>query len=115
MNQVISGVAPGDANRIPPQNGDSTPLHWSVHSGRVDPRGVELVVGVPDLSGWAALKVYDVQGRNVATLYEGLVERGWQRFMWGYQGSRGPIASGVYFVRLHVGEASVTEKVVVVR
>jgi hypothetical protein len=47
------------------------------------------------------LKVYNIIGEEVATVYSGMLEPGKHRFIWeGRNNSGSPVASGVYFVRL---------------
>ncbi len=47
------------------------------------------------------LKIYNIIGEEVATVYSGLLEQGRHRFTWeGRNGAGIPVASGVYFVRL---------------
>jgi hypothetical protein len=47
------------------------------------------------------LKIYNIIGEEVATVYSGLLEQGRHRFTWeGRNGAGLPVASGVYFVRL---------------
>ena len=47
------------------------------------------------------LKIYNIIGEEVATVYSGVLEQGRHRFTWEGRNSAGtPVASGVYFVRL---------------
>jgi subtilisin family serine protease/photosystem II stability/assembly factor-like uncharacterized protein len=62
-------------------------------------------------AGFVSLKVYDVLGREVATLVSGFQEPGAYRV--DFNASR--LASGVYFYRLQIGRASATKKMIVVR
>ncbi len=58
-----------------------------------------------------SLKVYDLSGREVATLYEGVPETGRHQLIW--DGSR--TASGVYFLRLESMDKIRTVKAAVVK
>ncbi|MFN3345345.1 MAG: T9SS type A sorting domain-containing protein, partial [Chloroherpetonaceae bacterium] len=62
-------------------------------------------------AGFVSLKVYDVLGREVATLVSGFQEP--EAYRVDFNASR--LASGVYFYRLQIGRASATRKMVVVR
>ncbi len=56
-------------------------------------------------SGLVSLTIYDVNGRRVRTLVDGLSSAGYQSVVWDGTDSRGrPVASGVYLYRLtHTG------------
>ena len=58
-----------------------------------------------------SLKVYDLSGREVTTLYEGVPETGRHQLIW--DGSR--TASGVYFLRLKSADKIRTVKAAVVK
>jgi DNA-binding beta-propeller fold protein YncE len=61
---------------------------------------------VPERSR-VSLSVYDITGRRVATLIDDWVAEGRHQLDWNATG----LASGVYFVRMNVGEQSVTRRV----
>ena len=58
-----------------------------------------------------SLRVYDVLGREVATLVNNLEEPGYKSVRWNASG----MASGVYFYRLQVGSFSATRRLMVVK
>ncbi|MBI5472973.1 MAG: T9SS type A sorting domain-containing protein [Ignavibacteriae bacterium] len=58
-----------------------------------------------------SLKVYDVLGREVATLVSEVKEPGRYSVQWDASG----FASGVYFCRLHVGTFSQTKKMILMQ
>ncbi len=62
-------------------------------------------------SGFVSLKIYDVLGREVATLINTVQNAG--RYRMEYNASR--LASGIYFYRLQMGRASATKKMIVVK
>jgi hypothetical protein len=62
------------------------------------------------------LEVYDLAGRHVRTLVDGLVQAGWQTARWDGRSDRGGmVASGVYFCRLEAGSRELSRKVVVLK
>jgi hypothetical protein len=61
-------------------------------------------------SSFASLKVYNLAGESVETLFTGKLPAGPNHFSWNAAGT----ASGVYFVRLEAGESIATRKVLVV-
>jgi len=63
-----------------------------------------------------SLKVYNVRGRLVATLEDGLQVRGRHQTIWLGQDNRGAkVASGVYFVKLKAAGQEFRQKVTLVR
>jgi hypothetical protein len=54
--------------------------------------------------GWAALRVFDLLGREVATLHEGVLPAGDHQFPWDTEG----LASGTYILRLVAGPTAGT-------
>lgn len=66
--------------------------------------------------GPVSLAVYDVQGRRVATLVDGVRPAGTHRVTWGGADDQGrPVGSGVYFVRLNAAERTATERLSLLR
>lgn len=62
------------------------------------------------------LRVYDVQGRLMATLVDGLREPGSYRVFWDGTNQAGrKVASGTYFFRLCTGDFSTTRKMVLLK
>jgi len=71
----------------------------------------ELAAGGP-----ADLAVHDAAGRCVRVLATGMAEAGRHQLLWdGRDGAGRPLGSGVYFVRLRMPGAEVSEKVSLVR
>ncbi len=62
-------------------------------------------------SSHVSLKVFDVTGREVCCLVDGMANAGERRIVW----EAGGVASGVYFVRVAAGETGVTRKVMLVK
>jgi hypothetical protein len=62
------------------------------------------------------LDVYDVSGRRVARLAEGMREKGYHEVIWDGRNSSGETcSSGVYFTRLEAGKSSMSRKMVIMR
>ena len=64
-----------------------------------------------------ALALFDVVGRRVHTLYDGMAGPGVREFTWDGSTDRGtPVASGVYFARLAIqGEPVQHQRIVRIR
>ena len=63
------------------------------------------------------LKIFDVNGRQVRSLVDGMLPAGSHRIAWdGLDDSSSPLASGTYFYRLRIdGQMMGTEKAVVLK
>jgi hypothetical protein len=76
-----------------------------------------ITVGVP--SGHhekISLKVYNVRGQLVATLFEGTRGAGYHTFQWDGVNNRGQqVSSGIYFARMMSGKAVMTRKMVMLK
>jgi hypothetical protein len=67
-------------------------------------------------TGNVRLAVYDVAGRRLATLKNGMMERGSYRVRWDcVDDSGGPVPAGLYFVRFTSDGESAVRKVLVIR
>ncbi|MEM6327270.1 MAG: T9SS type A sorting domain-containing protein, partial [Bacteroidota bacterium] len=100
---------------------------WPVDSESTDPSlpdAVSLVAPYPNPSRGSAvlqfglpaptrvdLRVYDVQGREIARLAEGEHTAGWHRLPWTFS----DLAPGVYLVRFQADDETFTERLTVVR
>jgi hypothetical protein len=62
-------------------------------------------------NGRVLLKVYDIMGKEVETLFTGNQGRGEHRYLWNAQGH----SSGLYFIWLSFGNSRRTEKVLIIR
>ena len=71
--------------------------------------------GLPQ-AGQVKLDIYDLTGRHVRTLVDGMVGAGWQTVVWDGRGDRGErVASGVYFCWFEAGGVSESRKVVILK
>jgi hypothetical protein len=95
------------------------PSRTGLESVRPNPtrQGVEIVFGVVSGDeGAASLTVFDVSGRRIATLVDGMIEPGWTEIRWDGRDANGvKTVAGVYFLRLTVGERVDRRKIVKVR
>jgi hypothetical protein len=62
------------------------------------------------------VRIFEVGGRLVTTLWDGPLPEGSSLIRWeGTNGSREPVATGVYFVEVETAEASATLKIVLLK
>ncbi len=61
------------------------------------------------------LDIYDVSGRLVRTLVDGVVQPGQHSAVWDGSGHRGPAQSGTYFAQLRVGRFTQSRKLVLLK
>jgi len=65
---------------------------------------------------WARIEAFDVSGRRMATLWDGVLESGRHTMTWKAEDSQGrTLSSGIYFLRYFDGENSRTRSVVLLR
>jgi len=98
--------------------GDGVPRVTSLDAARPNPFGERLVLhyGLP-VSSHVRLSVYDLAGRRVATVVDGVQPAGWHSAVWNGNDVAGRlVASGMYFARLEAaGGATQVRKIVVAR
>jgi hypothetical protein len=71
--------------------------------------------GMP-MAGMAELVAFDIQGRAVRHLVNGLVDAGWRKVTWDGRDDAGKsLAPGAYVIRLSVGDRVITRSVRMVR
>ncbi len=93
------------------------PVSWELHGAYPNPfnPSTTLSFTAPRTSE-VTLAVYDVLGRKVATLVDGVVQAGRQQVIWQGHSDKGmPVASGTYFVKLSGNSVHLTEKIVLLK
>jgi len=91
------------------------PLEFSLAPVVPNPSSGPVVVRWSQPRGrWVDLRVYDLSGREVATIARGSYEAGDHAASWEGRTSRGRVASGLYFIRAH-GEDTRSRSFLVVR
>lgn len=75
----------------------------------------EIVYSIPSKS-YCSVKIYDVSGKLVRNLVNGMFEPGCYRVRWDGTNDAGMrLASGIYFYRVSAGNLAVTKEVILVR
>jgi subtilisin family serine protease len=74
-------------------------------------------IGIPaSYAGRVELKVYNVQGQLVKTVFEGTKPAGFHTFEWDGTSNYGtPVSSGIYFARCQAGQSVLTRKMVLLK
>jgi uncharacterized repeat protein (TIGR01451 family) len=105
----LSGITDGAASRVP----DGVELigcEENPTAGRVT-----ILFVVPRATN-ITISVYDVSGRLLRVIVQGMVEGGHHTATWNGEGASGmPASPGVYFIRLEAAGESLTSKVVLTR
>jgi len=94
------------------------PRAYALHAIRPNPFSSTTSFGfdVPLPGGLVKVEIFDIGGRSVRTLFEGVAEPGVHALRWdGTLPNAKPAAAGVYFARLVAGGFSDTRRVVLVR
>ena len=60
---------------------------------------------------WVTIKIYDILGRSVSTLFEGSQEAGCQSVIW----DAGDVSSGIYLYKLQAGDYIETRKMLLIK
>jgi hypothetical protein len=77
--------------------------------------GADIKMAIP-VSGKASLKVFDVQGRLVSTLFDDKIAAGEHAIHWGGANNNGRrVASGIYFMKMETRRGSIVKKMVISR
>lgn len=90
---------------------------YSLSSSIPNPFSAETRITInAERSGKAVLEVYDVNGKSVTTLFNGMLEVGAKTIVWDGKDRTGKqVASGVYSYRLNAGGAIISRKVVLAK
>jgi flagellar hook assembly protein FlgD len=68
------------------------------------------------VTGAVSLKIYNVRGQLVKTLFQGTRTPGWYTFVWDGRDNRGaPVSTGVYFSRFDDSQTVLTRKMVLLK
>ncbi len=88
------------------------PMEYSLEQNRPNPFNAETLIrfALPQ-AGKVSLKVYNIEGREVATLVQGVVSAGYHRVNWNAASE----SSGVYFFVLKTNGFSQTKKCVLIK
>jgi hypothetical protein len=112
MQNIINWLVPGES-----AVGDGLPVPLALHGNVPNPFNplthIKFSVGDP---ARVKLGVYDVKGRLVRTLSDGLRGSGEHDVVWdGLDGAGRSLPSGTYFGRVEVGEQTESVKMMLVR
>lgn len=95
----------------------NAPRRFALDQNRPNPfNPVTSIAYEVGLRGKVTLGVYDVRGRHVRTLVDGVQTEGAYRVTWdGKDDGERPVGSGVYFYRLRNAEGEITKKMTLLR
>jgi hypothetical protein len=103
LNNLPADVAPGEGG---------IPVHYALTQNYPNPFNPSTEVSF-DMSaaGFVSLKVYDVLGREVATLVNDVKQAGTHSVSWNARGQ----SSGVYFLKMQAGSFAATKQMLLVK
>ncbi len=95
--------------------GAEIPAVYDMGSPRPNPSAgcVSIQMSVPETEGPVTISVYDLSGRCVDTVVNGIFKAGEHNIVW--DSSISSISTGVYFLRMDAPGVTVTKKLVVIR
>ena len=115
---VLSAVRPdGSEVRSRAVNVKTIPYELSLHQNYPNPFNPTTAISftLPEKIH-VNLSIFDVEGKQVTTLVDKVLDEGFQDVIWEGMDARGnAVSSGVYFYRLKAGKRVLTRKLVVVR
>ncbi|HEX6790536.1 MAG TPA: S8 family serine peptidase [Candidatus Krumholzibacteria bacterium] len=112
---MVAGSATSDQRTGNPTIPDKLTLNQN-YPNPFNP-STHLEIGIPaKYNEPVSLKIYNVQGQLVKTVFEGIKPAGFHSFAWTGTDERGvPVASGVYFARFTSRQAQMTRKMVLLK
>lgn len=126
LKNVVCGVADGlgrfQMAVIDPATGVAETPHipssFALHQNVPNPFNPETVIryDVPQDGAFVNITIYDVAGRLVRTLVDGMQAAGEKRIVWRGLDNRGnPVATGVYFYRMSAPDFAMTKKMLLLK
>ena len=111
-DNTLGGLFPGHKSTTSVQEGPQVPGTYSLLQNYPNPFNPLTVIhySLP-VGGWVTLKVFDVLGREVATLVNGMQEPGYKSLTW----DASNVPTGIYFNRLQVGTFTDVKKMLLVK
>ena len=109
MNPLITSITTSVVRNSPARPTMQLSVHPNPFSGETQ---IQFTL---DIADHVTIRVYDVSGRHITTVFSGWADRGLNRIAWKRSNMRGlRISNGIYFCRLLSDKSSVTKKLVVI-
>jgi hypothetical protein len=110
-----SKTIPPSLIRSPNPISSYTIIHYTIPDRILSPRDRQLPDNEPENKN-VILKIYDIMGREVRTLVEGIQQAGNYTIDWDGKNFRGDnVPSGIYFYRLQTGDITSSKKLILIR
>ena len=97
---------------------DNTPSITKLHSNYPNPFNPSTTISfsVPQTSPFVTLKIFNIKGQKVKTLYSGIAEEGKHTVTWnGEDENYNPVSSGIYFYKLKTGKQELSRKMLLLK
>jgi hypothetical protein len=108
----ISGLPPESKDGVPAKLDDLLPDNYYLFQNFPNPFNASTVIkyALPEASH-VRIDIYDILGRNIATLVDGDNPAGYNQVLW----EPGEMASGMYFYMIRAGEYSEAKKMLLIK
>ena len=95
----------------------ATPIEFGLTQNYPNPFNPSTTIDVSvALEGHILLNVYDINGRLVSTLADGIYDAGYHSFAWNSLDQMGnKVSAGIYFYSLHTKEMTITKKMILMK
>ena len=131
LDNFVTLTVDGNGDGLPDES--NQPVSVAERDGDIPTSPIELLANVPNpfnpstsirfivpgAAGNAAearLDLYDIGGRRITTLVDGLLPSGYRTVLWDGTNSAGhPVSSGIYFIRFSAMDEMVTRKITLIR
>jgi len=108
----VGGLSTGGSIPVSVTDPDSRPEKTHLHQNYPNPFNPETIIPVElEKSDYLILSVFDINGKKIATLADGVFPAGKQEFYW----KADRFSSGVYYCRLESGGKTQTRKLILLR
>ncbi len=117
FNTNIYGELPVTIGSIHILNEYAVPVEFGLEQNYPNPFNPSTTISVNVASdSHVLLNVYDINGRLVSTLADGVYDIGYHSFIWnGLDQTGNKVSAGIYFYSLHTKEMTITKKMILMK
>lgn len=111
------GIAPLTTGEITVFEQAAVPIEYTLGQNYPNPFNPNTTIefSIPDADN-ITLNIYDITGRQIRTLIDGAVDRGYHQLVWdGMDSTNKPVSAGIYLYLLQSDGVSIIRKIVVIK